>query len=281
MIVVGVDGSVPARAAVDWAAGDALRMHQPLLLVHAVDRAPYQIAKFPGPARPDTLLRASHKVLQEAVALVHERQPTVEVTTQVVEGAPAMVLRDQGRTATELLVGSRGRGGLAGALLGSVSEHVAGQAGCPVVVVHGDPRPRFGEVVVGVDDSPESRPALAYAFEQAALRGNTLRALYTWQPPVRAFATELPHEMDEARTLRRQAVADRLETFQTEYPQVTVIEDIRCGRAVEALTQASRHADLLVVGTHGRGTVGSALLGSVSRGVLHHAQCTVAVVRGT
>ncbi|MFC4119864.1 universal stress protein [Nonomuraea zeae] len=281
MIVVGVDGSVPARAAVDWAAGDAVRMHQSLLLVHAVDRTPYQIAKFPGPDRPDTLLRASHKVLQEAVALVHERQPTVEVTTQVVEGAPAAVLLDQGRTATELVVGSRGLGGLAGALLGSVSEHVAGQADCPVVVVHGDRRPKYGEVVVGVDDYPESQPALAYAFEQAALRGSTLRALHIWQLPVRVFATERPHEMHETRTVRQRAVADRLSTFRAEYPQVTIAEDVRCGHAVDALTQASLHADLLVVGSHGRGTVRSALLGSVSRATLHHARCTVAVVRGT
>ncbi|MFB4284156.1 universal stress protein [Nonomuraea sp. MTCD27] len=277
MIVVGVDGSVPARAAVAWAANDAFRMHQPLRLVHAVDRQPHQISKFPDPDRPDQLRRTGQKALNEAVALVHERQPSVEVTTRLEEGSPASILREQAKAAAEMVVGSRGLGGFTGALLGSISDQVAGHTEGPVVVVQGAQRPTYGQVVVGVDDTPEGRPALAYAFEQATLRGSTLRAVHAWRLPVQAFGTVSPHE-DPA---REEMVKELLKPFARQYPDVTVVVDIRYAGAVEALTAASAEADLLVVGSHGRGAVSSALLGSVSKGVLHHAPCTVAVVRAS
>ncbi|NJP88719.1 universal stress protein [Nonomuraea sp. FMUSA5-5] len=279
MIVVGVDGSLPARAAVAWAANDAYRMHQPLRLVCAVDRQPYQIAKFPDPDRPDQLRRTAQKALNEAVALVHERQPSVEVTTRLEEGTPAVILREQGKAAVEVVVGSRGLGGITGPLLGSVSDQVAGHAEAPVVVVHGARRPTFGQVVVGVDGSPECRPALAYAFEQAALRGCGLRAVHAWRRPVPAFGAELPHEVEQDRAAREKQLRELVEPFTRLHPDVAVTEDVRYADAVEALSRASEEADLLVVGSHGRGAVSSALLGSVSRGVLHHARCTVAVVR--
>jgi nucleotide-binding universal stress UspA family protein len=150
-----------------------------------------------------------------------------------------------------------------------------------VVVVHGERQPACGQIVVGVDDSTACEPALAYAFEQARLRGATLRALYAWQLPVNVLVPQVSYGMDEARTAPHQVVTDRLEAFRKEYPQVRVVEDVRCADPVDALTKASAEADLLVVGSHGRGAVAAALLGSVSRGVLHHARCAVAVVRAS
>ncbi|WP_327103026.1 universal stress protein [Nonomuraea glycinis] len=281
MIVVGVDGSLNARAAVEWAVNDAFRTHMPLKIVYAVDRSPYQTTKFPAVGLPDMPLSKGRTILAEATALAHERQPDVEVTTEEVEGAPAVVLRKQAEQAREIVVGSRGRGGLPSALLGSVSVHVAGQTACPVVVVHGERQPARGQIVVGVDDSTACEPALAYAFEQARLRGATLRALYAWQLPVNVLVPQVSYGMDEARTAPHQVVTDRLEAFRKEYPQVRVVEDVRCADPVDALTKASAEADLLVVGSHGRGAVAAALLGSVSRGVLHHARCAVAVVRAS
>ncbi|MFI7636778.1 universal stress protein [Nonomuraea sp. NPDC049400] len=279
MVIVGVDGSATSRAAVEWAANDAFRMRVPLRIVHAVDRSPYQISKHPAPAMPDLLLREGHRILREAEALVRERQPTVEIETRDIEGAPAEVLREQAEGATEIVVGSRGLGGFSGALLGSVSMHVAGHVHCPVVVVRGEHRPTYGEIVVGVDDSPECEPALAYAFEQAKLRGSALRVLHAWQLPVHAFAPEASYDLDEVRAAQHQAVRNRMALFSKDYPQVRVVEDVHCANPVDALTDASELADLLVVGSHGRGALGSMLLGSVSRGVLHHARCPVAVVR--
>ncbi|GAA3235829.1 universal stress protein [Nonomuraea helvata] len=279
MIIVGVDGSVAARAAVEWAAQDAFRMRVPLRIVHAVDRSPYQIGKYPNSILPDVLLREGQRILNEAEALVRERRPAVEVTTEDLEGAPAEVLREQAKDATEVVVGSRGLGGFAGALLGPVSMHVAGHVRCPVVVVRAEHRPAYGEVVVGVDDSPECEPALAYAFEQAKLRGSALRVVHAWQLPVHAFATEASYDTDEVRTAQHQVVRDRTAIFSRDYPQVKLVEDVQSAHPVDALADASERADLLVVGSHGRGALSSVLLGSVSRSVLHHVRCPVAVVR--
>ncbi|MGW2219969.1 universal stress protein, partial [Nonomuraea sp. NPDC001684] len=176
-------------------------------------------------------------------------------------------------------LGCRGRGGFAGALLGSVSTDVAGHARCPVVVVRGEHRPVRGEVVVGVGDSPECEPALADAFEQARLRGAALRVVHAWQLPVHAFAPEIGYDLDEIREAQHRLVGDRVRVFASDYPQVSVVQEVPSAHPVDALATASGQADLLVVGSHGRGGLGSALLGSVSRGVLHHARCPVAVVR--
>ncbi|GAA2987159.1 universal stress protein [Streptosporangium longisporum] len=278
-VIVGTDGSAAASAAVEWAADDAARMRAPLRIVFALERSPYDIPRFSAPEWGDALTRNAERVLAEAEALVRERRPGIEVTTRTIEGAPALVLRDQAAEAAEVVVGSRGLGGFSGAVLGSVSTHVAGHARGPVVVVHPGPRTAHGEIVVGIDDSPQCDPALAYAFEQAALRGATLRALYAWQAPVHAYAPEIVYDMDEIRRAQHQVAADKLASWRQTYPQVKVVEDVRSGHPVEVLTAASERADLVVVGSHGRGALGSLVLGSVSRGVLHHARGTVAVVR--
>ncbi|MFI6317615.1 universal stress protein [Nonomuraea sp. NPDC050556] len=279
MIIVGVDGSAAARAAVEWAADDAARTRQPLRLVHAVDRLPYQISRYPGPVQYDALRDAAHKMLREAADLARERQPEVAVSTALVEGSPVVALQDQAKEATEIVLGSRGLGGFTGALLGSVSARVAGQVHCPVVVVRPEYADRRGEIVVGVDDSPECDAALAYAFEQAKLRGATLRAVHAWLLPIHHYAPEIGYDMDEIRQAQHQVVRDKLATIRSAYPEVKVIEDVYAAPTVDALTEASDNATLLVVGSHGRGAVGSVLLGSVSRGVLHHARSAVAVVR--
>ncbi|MBF8185730.1 universal stress protein [Nonomuraea sp. K274] len=279
MIIVGVDGSTAAQDAVEWAADDAFRTGEPLRIVHAVDRAPYQVGRYRHPELADLLLREGQRILREAAVVARVRRPGIEVTTRDIEGAPAPVLREQARDATEVVIGSRGRGGFAGMLLGSVSVHVAGHVNCPVVVLRGEHRPPRGEIVAGVDDSPECEPALAYAFRQAELRDATLRVVHAWQLPVHAFAPEASYAMDEVRAAQRQAVQDRLAIFSKGHPEVAVVEDHPAAHPVDALTDASTRADLLVVGSHGRGAVASMLLGSVSRGVLHHAHCPVAVVR--
>jgi nucleotide-binding universal stress UspA family protein len=279
VIVVGVDGSPASLAAVEWATDDAVRARVRLRIVFVLDRYPYEIAKFPNPDLDDQLARNAARILDKAEQTARACHPGIAVTSEVVEGRPAEALREQAAGAAELVVGTRGMGGFAGAILGSVSMHVAGHAPGAVVVVRRPPETTRGEVVVGLDDSPACRPALAYAFAQARLRGSTLRALHAWQVPVHAFAPEISYDMDEIRTAQYAVVAGLLDTWREEYPDVKVIEDVHSAHPVEALADASAGADLLVVGSHGRGAIGSVVLGSVSRGVLHHAQCPVAVVR--
>ena len=279
LIVVGVDGSVPGFDAVAWAADDAFRMRVPLRIVFVVETWSYQqVPQIPTPEWDESLIESARKVLTEAEEIAREHRPTVEVSTELLTGNPAAALREQAGDATELVVGSRGLGGFAGAVLGSVSMNVAGQVPVPVVVVRPRAAVSHGEIVVGLDGSPACEPALAYAFRQAELRGSTLRAIYAWALPF-AFAADFSCDFEALRQTNERVAEDQLTPWRKRYPQVKVVADVRCGHPVNALTAAGDRADLLVVGSHGRGAIGSIVLGSVSRSLLHHAHCTVAVVR--
>jgi len=278
-VVVGYDGSAGANRALEWAADDAARRRVPLRIVHVVVPWPYDIAKFSTGGGPEDFHTGAGRMLAEAEKAVHELRPGLDVSTAVLEGQPGKVLREQAGPQATLVLGSRGLGGFAGALLGSVSTHVAVHAHGPVVVVRPQEGAARNEIVAGVDGSPESEPALAYAFEQARLRGAAVRAIHAWQLPVHAYAPEVTFDLDEVVRAQRQAVIDRLAGWRERYPEVTVYEESPCAHPANALIDASREADLVVVGSRGMGAVGSLLLGSVSRAVLHHAHCPVAVVR--
>ncbi|GAB2485520.1 universal stress protein [Streptosporangium sandarakinum] len=278
-VIVAVDGSPDAARAVRWAADDAFRRRLPLRLVHVVERGPYDIPRFSAPEWPGTLVVSGRRVLEEAENQARARQPTLEVTTELIEGSRTRSLCEQAADAAQIVLGSRGLGGFASALLGSVSTYVAGHVRCPVVVVRPGGEEHRREVVVGVDDSPQSDPALAYAFEQARARGCPLRAVHAWQLPVHAFAPDVTYDMDEVRRYQDRMVREKLTAWREKLPEVQVIEDVSSAHPVDALVEASADADLVVVGSRGMGTIGSAILGSVSRGVLHHARCPVAVVR--
>ncbi|GGO20140.1 universal stress protein [Microbispora rosea subsp. aerata] len=279
VVIAGTDGSRAAAAAVEWAAGDAARKGLPLRIVHAVDRLPYEIVRYPIPMVEDQLDRAGRRILEEAGQAVRETHPAVHVTTALIEGNPSRVLRQEAGNAAEIVVGSRGHGGFAGMLLGSVSMHVAGQVEVPVVVVRPGVAPPHGLVVVGIDGSDEAGAALDYAFEEARLRDCRLLALYAWQLPVYPFAPEIAYDVDEVRKAQEDYVAGALRSQRDRYPGVRAEMRAVCSHPVPALVEAGEKADLLVVGSRGHGAVGSAVLGSVSRAVLHHAHCPVAVVR--
>ncbi|WP_067185040.1 universal stress protein [Microtetraspora niveoalba] len=279
MIIVATDGSPAATAAVEWAADDAARKKLPLRVLHVVDRLPYEIPRYPIPGVQESIVQSGERILRDARQAVRARQPDVEVTTELVYGVPAPVLRQEAEHSSELVVGSRGRGGFAGMLLGSVSSHVAGHVHAPVVVVRPAPATAHGEIVVGVGESEECDPALAYAFEEAALRGARLRAVSAWELPVHILGPEVVYDVDEIQHAFRQAAMDKLGDLQERFPDLEVTLDIVRGHPVAALVDASEKADLVVVGSRGRGAIGAAVLGSVSRGVLHHARCPVAVVR--
>ncbi|WP_250213255.1 universal stress protein [Acrocarpospora catenulata] len=287
-IVVGVDGSPGATEAVLWAADEAARRHLPLRIVHVLEFWPYDISKFP-PEVPEAVAEAAERILAEAETVAREHRPEIRTSTEVLKGVPAKVLREQVTPRSELVLGCRGLGGFAGTLLGSVSTHVAGQAHGPVVVVRPDGEARtdgnHGDVVVGVDDSEECEPALAYAFEQARLRGARIRAVYAWQllagpyGAAMAYAPSSVWDMAEVRRDREETAAAKLAPWRRKFPEVEVSLEVPCAHPVDALTEASTGAALLVVGSHGRGAIGSVVLGSVSRAVLHHAHCPVAVIR--
>ena len=187
-----------------------------------------------------------------------------------------------------LVVGSRGLGGFTGLLLGSTGIQLATHSVCPVVVV----RPpddaatagaEAGRVVVGVDGSPASEAAVAFAFEQAAWRGVGLTAVMAWDMAyldVPGRVGSIPEGVLTAGQEAAQAsLGESLAGWREPYPDIDVRARTDMGNAARVLLDASPGACLLVMGSRGRGGFGSLLLGSVSHAVLHHAHCPVAVVR--
>ncbi|GGW77343.1 universal stress protein [Streptomyces lucensis JCM 4490] len=270
-IVVGVDGSEPSLRAVDWAAEEAVLRGAPLRLVYASLWERYE-----GALLAQELGRPAEEVMARDVVGVAEQRvrtgrPGVPVTTDVLPEEPESGLVRESRTALAVVLGVRGRGGVAEALLGSVGVTVAGHAHCPVIVVRGGPEPAGarGRVVLGVPGRPAGSAAVRFAIREAALREVPLEALRAWRRPGHALSGH-PHEQDAAE-LVEQALADAPEGMELRRSRVE-------GNARDALLAASRDAGLLVVGVSRRhGRLGPQL-GRVPHGVLHHAHCPVAVV---
>lgn len=284
-VVVGVDGSGSGYRAVEWAAAEAARRRVALRLVRG-----FSWTTAEHPARDgsrvahyrDQLLKiARHQVARAARVAAHVR-PEVETTTQVEIGAPLEVLGSESQRAQLLVLGDRGLGGFAGLVLGSVAVGLAAHGGCPVVIVRGDRgavESEEGPVVVGIDGSPVSEAALAFAFDAAAARGVGLVAVHAWSPTA-IDETLMPFIDWDAVAVEEDAlVAERLAGWGQKYPQVPVRRAVVRDGAVRALAEASREAQLVVVGSRGRGNATGLLLGSVSHGVLHASHCPVAVVR--
>jgi nucleotide-binding universal stress UspA family protein len=272
-IVVGVDGSPPAAAAVDWAVAEAVRRGVPLHLVHVVEREPHDLVP------PD----AAAQIVAAALARAHAAAPGLDVTAGRVEGHAAAALVEQSAVACLLVVGNRGLGGFASLLAGSVSVQTAAHAHCPVVVVRPQSSGASG-VVVGVDGSERSEAAVAFAFAEAARRGVGLTAVRAWHPPVSTSPGELTYavvERVDLADLEIDLLAKALAHHRDRYPQVPVHQAVDIGNAGAVLADASRDAELVVVGSRGHGGFAGLLLGSVSDALVRHAGCPVAVVHAT
>jgi nucleotide-binding universal stress UspA family protein len=286
-VVVGIDGSESARHAAEWAADEAARRHTRLRIVHA---NLWPTVRMPAGHYPiqyqQPMLEFSRKMLHEAAEAARLRHPSLTVDEDVVTALPVDLMLAESRTAQLVVVGSRGLGGFAGLLIGSVSSAVAGHGACPLVVVRGaepDGRPPTGgPVVVGVDGSPNDTPALRFAFEAADRRGAPLIALHAWTDvSVEASEWEWHQFLDWEAVAdgERRLLAERLAGWQQEFPDVPVQRVVTRDRPVRSLLQAAEPAQLLVVGSRGRGGFTGMLLGSTSQALLHHSPCPLAIVR--
>ncbi|SDO89748.1 Nucleotide-binding universal stress protein, UspA family [Pedococcus dokdonensis] len=280
-VVVGVDGQPPAARALDWAIAEAQRTHATVQLVHA--RA--MPLRVPAPESPFAAHTAeSDEILGTATERVRTLAPGLTVTTASAYGNAAALLSDVSRGATCLVVGAREQSALGSALLGSTSLDVAAHAPCPVVVVRALPEqlPDRPGVVVGSDGSELSEAAIAAGFEQADRLGLPLTVVHAWYLDYAGTGLAALETSDVRLqvTQEEQALAaEALAGWSEKYPDVQVRQRVVHGHPVEALVQHSRGAELVVVGSRGRGGFTGLLLGSVSHGVLHHAHCPVMVVR--
>ncbi|WP_037312103.1 universal stress protein [Amycolatopsis orientalis] len=287
-IVVGTDGSEPGRAAVRQAAALADARGLGLLIVHALHLE--QLSYSGGLAGPapwfDDLAAYGRKVLDEAVAEAETTAPGIRVDTAMPQNSPIPFLLDASESAAMLVVGASGKGFFSGMMIGSTASAVIAHAKCPVLVLRGRKGttnyPDGGPVVVGIDGSPVSERALATAFEEASRRNASLVAVHAWSDitydDVYGMA-RLVTKWESIEGDERRLLAERLAGWQEKYPDVVVERVLVRDQPRHALLQWSAKAQLVVVGSRGRGGFTGQLLGSVSQALSHHAECPVMVVR--
>ena len=280
-VVVGVDGSPTSRAALRWAIHEASTRRVPIHLVSAWNPS-FDLDTLGLATR--TVEDHCRAILDAARNEVTATDPEVEVTSTAYVGPATTSLVEASLHADTVVVGSRGRRALPGFLLGATSLEVAAHAASPVVVVRDNalPEATLERVVVGVDLSPRSSDAVAYAFAFASAHDLDLTVLHAFQVEyVAGVISTLSAEQSNAR-LAQEELALTSETvagWQEKYPDVHVETATLRAHPVDALVDASKISDLLVIGGRRRGRIGSALLGAVGHGVLHDAHCPVAVVR--
>ena len=278
-VVVGVDGSHTAGPALHWAIREASTRRIPLRLVSAWNPS-FDI---------DALGLAAHEVedhcrviLDAAQDEVAEADASLEVTRTSYIGPASTALVDASHHADTVVVGSRGLRTVPAFLLGATSLEVAAHAACPAVVVHEEADGSSGRVVVGVDGTPRSSEAIAYAFAYASAHDVSVTVLHAFQVEyVAGVISQLSAEDSNARLAQEELAltAETVAGWGEKYPDVHVEMVTIHDHPVDALVSSSRTSDLVVLGGRRRGRVGGALLGSVGHGVLHDAHCPVAVVR--
>ncbi|MGZ4560797.1 MAG: universal stress protein [Mycobacteriaceae bacterium] len=291
-IVAGVDGSASSHDAVRWAASEAVLRRAPLLLVSSYPPAADYLGYGPLPRSffVDREVEGKH-LLSEAAKIGAEAvrgHGTVSIHIQLLSGPPIPRLLEHSHSAKMVVLGSRGLGGVTGGFLGSVSTAVATHAHCPVVVVRGLPDPEApvldGPVVVGVDGSKNSEPAIAAAFEEASLHAADLTAVHAWSDYnlstiLGVGTTDIEPYWPAIETGEEVVLAESMAGWKEQYPDVSVRRIVVKDRPVRNLLRQAETAQLLVVGSRGRGGFAGMVLGSTSRALLHKAECPLMVVR--
>jgi nucleotide-binding universal stress UspA family protein len=281
-IVVGVDGSDSAEHAVRWAAREAVHRHVQLRLVHAcmVIEA-YTPVKLPVSVS-EALANQGREWLRHSAELAKEAAPEVEVSAVLDHGPAAACLITESGSAGLVVLGSRGLGGFTGLVIGSIAVALSTHGHCPIVVVRGEEDQTGKPVVVGVDGSPASEAAVDFAFEEAARLEVPLVALHTWSDlSLYVKFSLVPYGVNWAQMHDEQEriLTERLAGWREKYPSVPVQCVVAAGSPARSLLEVARDAQLVVVGSRGRGGVAGMLLGSTSQALLHHSPCPVAVVR--
>ncbi|RUP01869.1 MAG: universal stress protein [Mycobacterium sp.] len=284
-ILVAVDGSEESDAAINWATREAALHGVPVTLFHAV--APIVVGWPVGQLyreMPDWQSDIADSVV------AHARE-TAQTASEGLDGAPVVqaeivyanavsALIEASKQSQMVVVGSQGIGALGRLLLGSVSSALVQHAHCPVAVIRSGedatPEPQ-GAVVVGIDGSPASEAATALAFDEASRRGVDLIALHAWSD-VGVFPV-LGMDWQDRENQGQEVLAERLAGWQEQYPDVHVQRSLVCDTPAKWLLDASERAQLVVVGSRGRGGFPGMLLGSVSSAVVHSAKVPVIVTR--
>ncbi|KAB8181811.1 universal stress protein [Nonomuraea phyllanthi] len=273
-VVIGYDGSDHSMQALDWAMDEAELRKLPLTVCHSW-QWPYGDGDQDG---RDSLRRAAEHVLWHGADCARASSAGLHVRTDLYEGSTTMRLEELSADAGLLVVGSRGLGAMARAIIGSVAAHTAAHARCPVIVVRGrgalPRRSRPGPIVAGLANDDKSDAVLGFAFTEAAMRGLPLLVVHAWQQPPVAWGGMTFPALDPlaVQHAAENWLAQVLMPWREKQPKVTIKARTPESGAAQALTAVS-DATLVVVGSpHGR-------FGSVTAAMLRHAPCPVAIVR--
>jgi nucleotide-binding universal stress UspA family protein len=287
-IVVGIDGSPGSTSAVQWAARTAALRNAPLTLVHVVPPAAANWLKSPlVPGLRRGQRERAHRLLEEAANVAKDTCPlgSAQINSAILSAWPVAALCELSDDADMIVAGCLGAGTLRGRHLGSVSSGLAHYAHCPVAVIHGGAPSAVNSsqapVLVGIDGSPGSELAAEVAFEEASRRGVDLVAMHAWSD-VSVFDSVIDNRgpsWAELSSIENEVLAERLAGWSERYPDVAVHRVVKRGNPTHQLIDQAERAQLVVVGSHGRGGFVGMLLGSVSAAVVLLAGVPVIVAR--
>lgn len=288
-IVAGIDGSAQSLNAAMWAAGEAHMRHAPLRLVNASDVSStyYAEGMYPSASYFEELVQEGTRYLDVARKAVTDAYPSLSVATEVLRMNPRRAIIEESEGARMLVVGSHGRGPLTSMLIGSITFVAATHAQCPVAIIREPLTPaltaRQSPVVVGVDGSPASEVAVSEAFEEASLRNVDLVAVHCWTDFVSdsgyARASLAVVDWRSMENEQAEILAERLAGWREKYPDVSVRRVIEREAPAHNLLKHAQDAQLLVVGSRGRGGFAGLVLGSTSRALVHHATGPLLIAR--
>ncbi|CAM3634885.1 universal stress protein [Smaragdicoccus niigatensis] len=289
-IVIGVDDSRTSESTVRCAARTASKRGRTLRIAHGLDLAALGAAvDYPDLAVHDLvarLRRRAEDAVERARRTAHAVDPNLTVVTEISPESAARVLTRRSESAYEVVVGAGSGADSIVGRIGSTITAVASHAHAPVVVVRGDldrsPRPADAPVVLGLDGHPAGDAAIGLAFDEASWRGTGLVVVHAWSDlSLGVFAQRHqlltpPQAFEEAESV---VVAERLAGWQEKYPDVTVSRRVYLDGPRQHLLRWSQRAQLVVVGSRGRGGLAGMLLGSTSAALIAQSRCPVMVVR--
>ncbi len=284
-VFVGIDGSDTALGAARWAAEFATRHALPLTLLHAIPPLDWHVAGA-DPSAEDGRGADGDRVLAAAETAVRSTHPDLVIRTAAVKAAVAAALSDASQSARLLVVGT---GAADHRVLGGHAVRIAHRTHCPVVVWRQPVARRTGKplpVVVGVDGSDESTRALAEAFDIAGALHAPLTVVHMWEIGAAVGMGDLGGQsnmdwqlLQLLQTQQRQRIDELVAPFAKRYRNAHVTMVFEDASPAKGLTDLSREAQLVIVGSHSRRKLAEAILGSVSQSLIHHAECPVLVVR--
>ncbi|HSP51512.1 MAG TPA: universal stress protein [Cryobacterium sp.] len=279
-VIVAIDGGAASKAALEWALNRVVTLERvqgtpvSLELTTVVE-----LGWYPVEGSDYSNQRAYERALAEAVRRVEQVAPSCRKTSYIRHGVPVDELARASATADLLVIGTKKTGVLAGTVFGTLPLRLAAHARCPVVVVPANWEPRGGTIVAGMEDDVTALVAVDFAAREAERFKLPLDLVHAWSIPATVaveYGAVLPYE--EMQDAHARILSGATRRVRDAHPALHITEVLEQGTAASVLVNASKAASLVVVGTHGRGAVGSLFLGSVSHDVLMNLPCPVAVV---